>query len=158
MTDAVIFDMDGTLCDVSSIEHFVEGENRNVDAFHGAAIDCPPHLHVVEAVTQAREAGNAIVIVTARSAKWRDYTIMWLDKYDIGFDHLYMRIEADFRPDYVVKADILKAIKKDGFEPTRAWDDNPKVIALWRENGIDVTEVRAGVPIRTDGEAGFNDF
>ena len=141
MRDTVIFDMDGTLCDVSAIRHLVEGEDRDFDAFHGAAIDCPPHPHVVEAVAKAREAGNAIVIVTARSAKWRDYTIMWLDNHDIGFDHLYMRIEADFRPDYVIKADILKAIKKDGFEPIHAWDDNPKVIALWRENGIDVTEV-----------------
>lgn len=141
MRDAVIFDLDGTLCDVSAIRYLVEGEDRDFDAFHGAAIDCPPHPHVVEAVAQARDAGNAIVIVTARSAKWRDYTIMWLDNNDIGFDHLYMRIEADFRPDYVIKADILKAIKKDDFEPIHAWDDNPKVIALWRENGIAVTEV-----------------
>ena len=156
MRDAVIFDMDGTLCDVAAIRYFVEGEDRNFDAFHGAAIDCPAHPHVVEAVTEAREASNAIVVVTARSSKWRDYTIMWLDKYDISFDHLYMRIEADFRHDYVVKADILKAIKKDGFNPVHAWDDSPKVIALWRENGISVTEVRAGVSIRTDGKAGFN--
>lgn len=141
MRDAVIFDMDGTLCDVAGILHFVEGKNRNFDAFHGAAIDCPPHMHVVEAVARAREAGNAIVIVTARSAKWRDYTIMWLDKYDIVFDRLYMRIEADFRHDHLVKADILKAIRKDGFEPVHAWDDTPEVIALWRENGIEVTEV-----------------
>ena len=32
-------------------------------------------------------------------------------------------------------------IRKDGFDPVHAWDDNPKVITLWRENGIDVTEV-----------------
>jgi hypothetical protein len=141
MRDAVIFDMDGTLCDVSAILHFVKGEDRDYDAFHGAAIDCPPHMYVVEAVARAREGGNAIVIVTARSSKWRDYTIMWLDKYDVAFDRLYMRIEADFRHDYLVKADILKAIRKDGFAPIHAWDDSPKVIALWRENGIDVTEV-----------------
>lgn len=141
MRDAVIFDMDGTLCDVSAVLHLLDGDSRDFDAFHGAAIDCPPHLHVVEAVAKAREAGNAIVIVTARSAKWRDYTIMWLDKHAIAFDRLYMRIEADFRHDYLVKADILKAITKDGFNPVHAWDDKPKVIALWRENGIEVTEV-----------------
>jgi len=141
MRDAVIVDMDGTLCDVSAVRHFVEGEDRDFDAFHGAAIDCPPNPDVVEAVAKAREAGNAIVIVTARSAKWRDYTIMWLDIHDIAYDRLYMRIEADFRHDYLIKTDILKAIRKDGFEPIHAWDDSPKVIALWRENGIDVTEI-----------------
>lgn len=141
MSDAVIFDMDGTLCDVSAILHFVQGEERDYDAFHGAAIDCPPHAYVVDAVAVARAAGNVIVIVTARSSKWRDYTIMWLDRHDIAFDRLYMRIEADFRHDYVVKADILTAIRQDGFDPVHAWDDSPKVIALWRENGIKVTEV-----------------
>lgn len=141
MRNAVIFDMDGTLCDVSAIHHFVEGDEKDFDAFHGGAIDCPPHPHVVEAVAAAREASNAILIVTSRSAKWRDYTIMWLDKHKIAFDRLYMRIEADFRHDYLIKADILKAIRKDGFEPIHAWDDSPKVIALWRENGIEVTEV-----------------
>ena len=140
MRDAVIFDMDGTLCDVSSIRHHVDGKERNFDAFHGAAIDCPPNAEVVEGVEQARKDGFAIVIVTARSAKWRDYTIKWLDQLEIGFDALYTRIEADFRPDYEIKAVILKDLKQD-FNPVHAWDDSPKIIALWRENGIDVTEV-----------------
>lgn len=141
MRDAVIFDMDGTLCDVREVLHFVEGDDRDFDAFHGAAIDCPPNPEVVEGVRRAREAGKAIVIVTARSSKWRDYTIKWLDMHEIPYDALYMRIEADFRHDYLVKTDILKSIRKDGFEPSHAWDDAPKVIALWRDNGIDVTEV-----------------
>jgi len=141
MRDAVIFDMDGTLCDVSGIHHFIEGEERDFDAFHGAAIDCPPHPHVVEAVATARESGKAVLVVTSRPSKWRDYTIMWLDRHEIAYDRLYMRFEADFRNDYVIKADILKAITKDGFEPSHAWDDSPKVIALWLENGIEVTEV-----------------
>lgn len=140
MRDAVIFDMDGTLCDVSSIIHHVQGEERNFDAFHGAAIDCPPNAEVVAGVEQARTDGYAIVIVTARSAKWRDYTIKWLDLHEIGYDALYMRIEADFRPDHEVKADILANIRKD-FVPVHAWDDSPTIIALWRDNGIDVTEV-----------------
>ena len=151
MRDAVIFDMDGTLCDVSSVRHFIEresiegasieGDKRDFDAFHAGAIDCPPHAHVVDAVAEAREAGKAVVVVTARPSKWRDYTIMWLDKHQIAYDRLYMRFEADFRHDYLIKADILKSIRKDGFEPTHAWDDSPKVIELWRENGIEVTEV-----------------
>ncbi len=140
MRDAVIFDMDGTLCDVSSIIHHLEGKDRNFDAFHGAAIGCPPNPDVVAGVEQARADGYAIVIVTARSSKWRDYTIKWLDKHEIMYDALYMRIEADFRPDYEIKADILENLKKD-FNPVHAWDDSPKIIKLWKDNGIEVTEV-----------------
>lgn len=141
VSEAVIFDMDGTLCDVSAVRHFVEGEDRNFDAFHAASMECPPHQHVVDALRQAQSDGHAILIVTARSSKWRDYTIKWLDRLDITFDRLYMRFEADFRPDYVIKKDILKQIIDDHFRPIHAWDDSPKIIALWRDNGIEVTEV-----------------
>ena len=141
MTDAVIFDMDGTLCDTSTTVHFVQGEDRNFDAFHAASMECPPHQHVVDGLRKAQADGLAVIIVTARTSKWRDYTIKWLDGLDISYDALYMRIEADFRPDYVIKKDILKQILADGFTPVHAWDDSDKVIALWRENGIEVTEV-----------------
>ncbi|MEO6470191.1 MAG: HAD family acid phosphatase [Aeromicrobium sp.] len=141
MTDAVIFDLDGTLCDVSTTRHFVEGDERDFEAFHSASMECPPHDEVVRAAAAERDTGRAILIVTARSSKWRDYTIKWLDQHGIAYDRLYMRIEADFRADYVIKKDILENIKADGFEPIHAWDDKPKVIALWRENGIAVTEV-----------------
>lgn len=141
MKDAVIFDMDGTLCDVATTRHFVEGKERDFDAFHAASMDCPAHADVVDGLRQAQQDGYSILIVTSRSAKWRDYTIKWLDNLGITFDRLYTRIEGDFRPDYVIKKDILKQIIADGYRPIRAWDDNPKVIELWRENKIDVTEV-----------------
>lgn len=141
MRPAVIFDMDGTLCDVSAIRHHVEGTDKDFDAFHAAAMDCPANAEVVAGLRAAQSDGNAILIVTSRSAKWRDYTIKWLDQRDIAFDALYTRIEADFRPDDVVKADILKAIVADGFQPVHAWDDSPDIIALWRDHGIKVTPV-----------------
>lgn len=141
MRDAVIVDLDGTLCDVTDIAHFVESEPRDFDAFHAAAIDCPVNNQVRAEVDEARDDGLAILIVTSRMARWRDYTIMWLDKNGIAYDALYTRIENDRRKDHVVKADILREIEKAGFRPLRAWEDSPAVTAMWRENGIDVTEV-----------------
>ncbi len=50
---AIIFDMDGTLCDVSAIRHLVKGDERDFDKFHTESVNCPPYAHVLAAAKQA---------------------------------------------------------------------------------------------------------
>ena len=107
---AVVFDMDGTLADVSSIRHLVRGGNRNFDQFHQQSVDVPPNDHVVEMAKQAKAEGKKVVIVTARKAKYRNHTAMWLAQNDVPSDAMYMRHDKDGRPDYEVKKDILTRI------------------------------------------------
>ncbi|MFV8051350.1 MULTISPECIES: hypothetical protein [Mycobacteriaceae] len=57
MTDAVIVDVDGTLCDVSSVRHFVAARPKDFDAFHSAAETCPPHTHVLDEVRELLLSG-----------------------------------------------------------------------------------------------------
>jgi hypothetical protein len=52
-----------------------------------------------------------------------------------------MRRDGDFRPDGVVKLEILDMIKEDGYNVIHAWDDNPAVIEVWQSQGIPVTVV-----------------
>lgn len=132
---ARIFDVDGTLCDVSTIRHHVTGDNRNFDAFHLASIDCPPHPHVVKAAQESEAEGIAPLIVTARQTRYRNVTAFWLAMHHIPSEALYMRRTGDMRPDYDVKRDILASIR-DRYEIVEAWDDNPSIIRLWQEEGI----------------------
>ena len=44
---AVIVDMDGTLCDVSTVIH-LQAESDGFDAFHRGCAQCPPHREVVD--------------------------------------------------------------------------------------------------------------
>jgi FMN phosphatase YigB (HAD superfamily) len=141
MRDAVIFDMDGTLCDTSSVEHFITGEEKDYHAFHAASAGCPPHVAIVEAARAEREKGRAILVVSSREFIWRDLTLDWLVKYEVPYDALYLRIVGDYRKDVIVKTDILKQITDDGFTVLAAWDDKPSVIDLWREHGIEVNVV-----------------
>ena len=147
MQTAVIFDMDGTLADVSSIRHhltkFDETRRRVIkhfDRFHAESVNVPPHFHVVNAAQVAKMLGHDVVIVTARKHMWRNHTAWWLAMHGVPSDALFMRDNEDNRPDYEVKKDILQTIRKS-WNPIHAWDDNPNIIRLWTEENIPCTIV-----------------
>jgi len=140
--DAVIADLDGTLCDVSEILHLVEGEGeRDFHAFHAASAGCPSVEAVVEAVRAAKSTGRGILIVTGREFIWRDLTLDWLAKHDIPYDELVMRIVGDYRPDDVVKAEMLDDLEERGWTITEAWEDRDDIADLWASRGITVHRV-----------------
>lgn len=144
---AAIFDMDGTLCDVSSLRHHVDRSHpdfsgrRRFDLFHGQSHLCPPDQRALDLYERYRP-DHQILVVTARSAEWAMHTLVWLEDHGIDHDRLYMRERGDYRRDVEVKRDILAEIR-ESYEPVVAVDDNPAVIELWEAEGI-TTHVIAG--------------
>jgi FMN phosphatase YigB (HAD superfamily) len=136
--DAVIVDVDGTLCDVRGIRHLI-GE-KGFDAFHRASASCPPHPGVVEVVRAADAAGLAVLVVTGRVERWRRLTSMWLALHEVPSDVLEMRRDLDYRMDYVIKREILARLRSR-YRIVHAWDDNPAILRLWAEEGIPATVV-----------------
>ena len=135
--DAEIFDMDGTLCDVAPIRHYVMGERRDFDAFHKAGTTlCGPNEYVAEAARSARLSGRKVLVVSARDARWAWPTIRWLDAHAIPVDDAWFRARGDRRSDVVVKREIYADIVSRGYRVIRAWDDNPAIVALWAELGV----------------------
>jgi len=137
---AIIYDMDGTLVDVSGIRHYVLQRERNFDAFHTESVDCPPNRWVVASARDNHMKGYKILIVTARSAKYRHHTAWWLALNGVPSDALYMRANGDNRPDAYVKEDILKKIRSQ-YNVREAYDDNPVIISVWLREGIPVIGV-----------------
>lgn len=139
---AVLFDMDGTLCDVRDIRWMVARgrQERNFGAFHRASVNCPPHEWVVEAARRAERNSFAVPIVTARSEECRGVTSWWLADHGVPSDGLWMRPAGDFRPDTAVKAGILRRLRQ-AYDIVGAYDDRPEIVDLWKSEGIPVTVV-----------------
>jgi hypothetical protein len=147
---AVIVDVDGTLCDITTALHHLNGEThgfqkngrpvKRLDLFHAASALCPPNQVAIDYCVQAAEVGHHLIIVTARMEEWRDLTVTWLHQHLKPAMHAaghydrvcgpHMRRQDDYRPDVEIKMEIVGAI-----------DDNPSVVQLWRSEGIPTTEV-----------------
>lgn len=144
---ASIFDFDGTLCDVTSALPLMPGpevrEARDLaswDAYHAATLDCPPHPWVHALARIEAEMGHAVLVVTARDARWRPVTEQWLTRHPIPHTELTTRRAGDKRPDAVVKAEILADLRTR-YDIRLAVDDRPSVVELWKSEGIPTVTV-----------------
>lgn len=138
---AVIVDVDGTLCEISSALHHVMQRPKDFHAFHSAAAECPPIESTVLWVVDQIAAGHEPIIVTARSEQWRIETEHWLRRHlPLGYLGPMMRADRDFRPDREIKLEILDRITRF-YDVVGAIDDNPAIVELWREQGIETTVV-----------------
>jgi hypothetical protein len=143
---AWIFDVDGTLVNVDPILSIILNQDRstdsfkrNYDEFHKESINCEPHKDVVNMLLEARKDFD-IIIVTARKEKYRNLTSRWLKNNNLTHDALFMRQNEDYREDYAVKKDILEYVNVY-WDVKHAVDDNPSIIELWKENGIETTKI-----------------
>lgn len=151
--DAIVFDMDGTLADVSVlVEKYLWGRDRNFHQFHTDSEFSPAHQWVVDAARKAAEDGYAVVVLTARQAVYVGPTKRWLIANGVPANALFMRGHDDFRPDYEAKKDIVADIERAGYNIVHAYDDNPQVLRLWAELGVPTTIVEN--PQWADARAG----
>jgi phosphoglycolate phosphatase-like HAD superfamily hydrolase len=139
-----IFDIDGTVADISHRLHHIEKQPKDWDAFFAACprdVPIPAIRHL--AVTLGTYA--PIVFVTGRSDRVRTETDFWLKvKAQVSFAALYMREDGDHRPDHEVKGDLLDQIMNDGWEPLMAFEDRNQVVAMWRKRGLPCCQVADG--------------
>ena len=135
---AVIVDVDGTLCDVTSARHHVLGEEKDFNKFHEASRECPPHQEVLDWCKKMYDDGHDLIIVTARMYKHHDLTEAWLNEH-LMYEYAgpFMRGDDDFRSDVEIKRDIHRILTEDlGYDICHAIDDNPAIIDLWTSLGI----------------------
>ncbi len=140
---AVVVDMDGTLCDVSSVLH-LQAEPDGFAAFHQACAQCPPHRAVVEWCLDHHSRGHEILIVTGRDAFAHGLTVGWLAEHlPVPTAGVHMRRDGDCRSNVDVKREIHEALVR-AYDIRAAIDDDPEIVELWLEIGIPVAMVLDG--------------
>jgi phosphoglycolate phosphatase-like HAD superfamily hydrolase len=140
----IIFDMDGTLADVTHRRHFVEMKPKNWDSFYAGMIVDTPIQPVVMMAQLLKSAGHRIIIATGRPRRYNNITLQFLRDNDILYDAAYLRADKDYRPDTIVKENMLRKMKINGYDPTIAFDDRKSVVEMWRANGLFVFQVDEG--------------
>jgi len=135
---AVIFDLDGTLADtVDPNGHHKE----NHEGFRQHIRGADANQDMVDKVRKANEKGRDVVILTARSAHYRNDTKKWLHEKGVQYDSLLMRPKDDSRKDKVVKKDILEKEVLPNFKVKKAYDDKEKNVKMFRKEGIKAKKV-----------------
>ncbi len=140
----IIFDMDGTLADVTHRRHFVETKPKDWNSFYAGMIGDTPIQPVVMMAQLLKSAGHRIVIATGRPRSYNNITLQFLNDNDIPYDASYLRADKDYRPDTIVKENMLRKMKINGYNPTIAFDDRKSVVEMWRANGLFVFQVDEG--------------
>ena len=137
-----VFDLDGTLCDVSHRRQWVATQPKNWDAWNAGISEDKPNMPVLEVLHRLSNVYD-IVLVSGRGSEYRQPTIDWLRKHGVHFSDLYMRTEGDFRPDDEVKSELADQVEKD-YRIVGVFDDRKRVVDMWIKRGIFVFDVAQG--------------
>lgn len=140
-----IFDIDGTLADLTHRRHHVENKPKNWPAFHAGCVDDTPIGHICDLARRLHSTGTDLILVTGRNEAYRMQTVKWLHEVaQLPPVVVYMRADGDFRDDSIIKVELLEKAKRDGYVPIMAFDDRDRVVKMWREQGIPCAQVAPG--------------
>lgn len=134
LSDAVIFDIDGTIALKGDRGHF---DWNKVDLDH--------YIEVVgEHIEFHKSKGRTIILLSGREDTARNKTVDWLDFHNIPYHFLFMRNEGDYRKDSIVKKEIYENNIKGIYNVHCVYDDRLQVIDMWYNLGLFCFNVNQG--------------
>lgn len=142
----VIFDIDGTLADLTHRRHFVAAHPKNWNSFFNEIRKDTPVADVVSFCNFMLNHAN-IVFCTGRGEEYRAETTEWLFKHVWNLPlrfKLMMRPAKDSRPDDIIKKEMLDQLRAEGRDIWFVVDDRQRVVDMWRANGVTVFQCAPG--------------
>ncbi|WP_311334034.1 AAA family ATPase [Capnocytophaga sputigena] len=121
---AVICDLDGTLS-------LLNGR----DPYNAATCDNDLLNEPVAAVLKmAKQRGYQVILLSGREDKFREPTVRFLNKHQIGYDLLLMRTSNDFRKDNIIKRELFESEIQGKYFVEFLLDDRNQVVDMWRKD------------------------
>ena len=134
VANTVIFDIDGTLADLTHRLHHIKDSGKDYDAFFAKCVDDKP-IEPICRLLRILKQHLLVILVSGRSDAVRKETIAWLNKHQLAYDELHMRKAGDLRKDHIVKAEILEQIQRV-HTILFVVDDRTSVVNMWRSKGL----------------------
>ena len=133
-TEIVIFDVDGTLADISARVRHVRKQPKDWDAFFRGMAEDKAVRSMVRLCNLLHDAGLRIVLCSGRNEAHRAETREWLAREGVRYHELRLRADGDFRSDVVVKREMLRGIDKS--RVLFVVEDRSRVVEMWRAEGL----------------------
>lgn len=141
MRKAALFDIDGTLADLSHRKHYIDNGKKDWSNFLKNVKDDSPIEQTIYLNRLISFRGDMpVILASGRSEDEREDTVNWLAANSVVYEKLYMRAAKDWRADHIIKREILDQIRLDGYDPWIVFDDRQGVVDMWRENGLFVLQ------------------
>lgn len=155
MRPLYIFDLDGTLADLTHRLHFLQDKTDKLrwDKFHAACLQDKPKHSVIWLFNTLIAADADVWVFSGRSDIVRQQTVDWLaDNTAMGSDTiacnpnlLTMRKQGDYTEDHLLKASwVDNLLEIDRKRLVCTFDDRQRVVDMWRERGITCMQVAPG--------------
>ena len=150
----VIFDLDGTLADISkrrALASFTKNDKKKMNwktffAPENISLD-EPNTPVIESFKALQSAGHTMVIFSGRDSISLKESTQWLNDNGIFPDFFQMRVQGTHTPDDILKLGWLDELEVNGLgknDVMCVFDDRDKVVKMWRESGIPCFQVAPG--------------
>ena len=145
----ILCDLDGTIANLDHRLHYVpkeEGAKKDWKSFFAEI----PNDTLIDKTAQMVQAGIddgcELFYISARPENYREVTEEWLERVGApDATALFMRRAHDKREDSLIKKELLNAYFPEKSVIECVFDDRPRVIRMWREEGLYVEDCGDGI-------------
>ena len=135
MKRIIIFDIDGTLADVSHrVDRIPNWKHFQTD--HHLDTPIKAIVDLFQNLEDNPRRDYAVYCVSARMEHEREATNKWLTEHGIYYNELILRQNNDIRDDDIFKEEVLQRLKQEGREILFVVEDRKRVVDMWRRNGV----------------------